>query len=156
MNRLLHCTVALLALSWGLLPGIFYLTTRISNLISPSPHIPSQTFTKYATALLPLGLSAWVAFSYSFIFANISYLWPVLSDPFGWGWNLLGSAGLAWTPYISHSVPGLQVLVLIGGLVWSGHITLKISIERDTPKQSWPVLIFSMLVTFLFLWLLVA
>jgi ferredoxin len=148
--------LALLTLTWGLLPGLFYLTTRIAQVITPSSHKPRKTFTAYAAALLPLGLSAWVAFSFSFVFANISYLWPVLSDPFGWGWNLLGTAGLSWTPYLSSSVPALQTLVLIGGLFWSGSTAQKIGTERNSPRQAWPVMAFSMLVTLALLWLLVA
>lgn len=148
--------LALLALTWGLLPGVFYLTTRSAQVIAPSSHKSRQTFTAYAAALLPMGLAAWVAFSISFVFANISYLWPVLSDPFGWGWNLLGIAGLAWTPYLSNSVPALQILVLIGGLLGSGYIAQKIGAERNAPPQAWPVMVFSLLITLLFLWLLVA
>ena len=147
---------ALLAITWGLLPGLFYLTTRAAQIISPTSHKPRQTFTAYAAVLLPLGLTAWVAFSFSFVFANISYLWPVLSDPFGWGWNVLGTAGLAWSPYLGTSVPALQVLVIIVGLFWSGYIARKIAIERKASRQAWPVIVFSLLVGLVLLWLLVA
>jgi hypothetical protein len=147
---------ALIALVWGVLPGIFYLFTRAAQRLWPTHHQPRQTFTAYASALLPLGLAAWVAFSFSFVFANISHLWPVLSDPFGWGWNILGTAGLAWTPYLSGLVPALQVTVLLGGLVWSGQIAQKIATERAASHQAWPVLIFGLLTTFLLMGLLVA
>jgi len=148
--------LALLALTWGLMPGLFYLTSRAAQIIAPTSHQPRQTFTAYATALLPLGLTAWVAFSFAFVFANISYLWPVLSDPFGWGWNLLGSAALDWTPYIGYFTPVLQVLALVGGLAWSGYTAHKIARARGVPHQAWSVMLFSLLVTILLLWLLVA
>jgi hypothetical protein len=148
--------LALLALTWGLLPGLFYLTGRAAQIIAPTSHPPRQTFTTYAAALLPLGLTAWVAFSFSFVFANLSYLWPVLSDPFGWGWNLMGTAALAWTPYFGYLNPILQVLVLIGGLAWSGSIAQKIARERKAPRQAGPVMMFSFFVTILLLWLLIA
>ncbi len=148
--------LALLALTWGLLPGIFYLATQIANRLAPTPHKPRQTFSAYAVTLLPMGLAAWVAFSFSFVFANISYLWPVLSDPFGWGWNLMGTAGIAWTPYLSSLVPPLQVLVLVGGLFWSGYTAQKIAADRNVPRQAWPVMAFSFLGTLVLLWLLIA
>jgi polyferredoxin len=148
--------LALLALTWGLLPGLFYLTTRVAQTIAPTLHDPRQTFTAYAAALLPLGLTAWVAFSFSFVFANLSYLWPILSDPFGWGWNLIGTASLPWTPYLGNLVSALHVLVLIGGLSWAGSIARKIAAERQAPRQAWPVIIFSLLVTLLLFWLLIA
>jgi len=148
--------LVLLALTWGLLPGLFYLASRVAQTIAPSPHPPRQTFTAYAAALLPLGLTAWVAFSFAFVFANISYLGPVLSDPFGWGWNLLGSVALGWAPYFGHFTPVLQVLVLVGGLAWSGYTAQKIAGGRGVPHQAWPVMLFSLFVTILLLWLLVA
>jgi len=148
--------MALLALTWGLLPGLFYLTNRVGLFIAPTPHPPHQTFTAYAVALLPLGLTAWVAFSFSFVFANISYLWPALSDPFGWGWNLLGTAALVWTPYLTSLTPLLQMLVLIGGLIWSSYTAQKIAGECKAPHQAWPVMMFSLFVTILLLWLLIA
>jgi hypothetical protein len=148
--------MALLAFTWGLLPGLFYLTSSSAQAIAPTHHKPRQTFTAYAAALLPLGLTAWVAFSFSFVFTNISYLWPVLSDPFGWGWNLLGTANLPWTPYLGSLMPVFQLLLLVGGLIWSGSATLKISHERKAPRQAWPVVIFSLLITLLLLWLLIA
>ena len=146
----------LLAISWGVLPGIFYLVAQIANRLSSTPQKPRQAFTTYASVLLPLGLAAWVAFSLSFVFANISYLWPTLSDPFGWGWNIFNTASLAWTPYLSSQVPALQVVVLIGGLIWSGHTAGKISVGKNEPHQAWPVIVFSFLITLILLWLLVA
>jgi polyferredoxin len=136
---------SLLAFTWVILPGIFFLITRTR-----------QNFTAFAKALLPLGLMAWVAFSFSFVFANISYLWPVLSDPFGWGWNLIGTANAAWTPYLSNLVPIFQVLVLVGGLYWSGFTAQKIAAAQDAPRQSWPVTGFSLAVTLILLGLLIA
>jgi hypothetical protein len=35
-------------------------------------------------------------FTISFAFTKFSYVLPVLSDPFGWGWNLFRTAGTAW------------------------------------------------------------
>ncbi len=148
--------LSLLSLTWVLLPGLFYLTSSAGQIIVPTHHSPRQTFTTYSATLLPLGLTAWVAFSVANVFANLSYLWPVLSDPFGWGWNLLGTATLAWTSYFGHFTPVLQVLVLIGGLAWSGYIAQKIAWDRNAPRQAWPVMMFSLFVTILLLWLFVA
>jgi polyferredoxin len=148
--------IGLIVLTWGLLPGLFYLSTRAAHVLSTTNHKPRETFGAYSTALLPLGLIAWVAFSLSFVFTSLSYLWPTLSDPFGWGWNLIGTAGATWTPYLSSIMPPIQVLVLLGGLLWSTHTTKKIAAERNAPQQAWPVMAFSLLMTLILLWLLVA
>jgi len=146
---------SLLLFTWGLLPGIFYLVTRTSQKRFPSNHKPRQTFNIYATALLPLSLSAWVAFSISFVFTNISYLWPTLSDPFGWGWNLFSTAGLTWTPYLTGAIPMLQIAVLVGGLFWASRVLQSIAIERGAHRQAWPLILFCTSITIGLLWLLV-
>ena len=76
-----------------------------------------QLFVALAYPLVPLGLAAWLAFTLSFVFANLSYALPVLSDPFGWGWNLLGTRDVAWQPWLAGGVPILQTLLLIAGMV---------------------------------------
>lgn len=50
-------------------------------------------------------MSAWVDFNLSFVLANFSYIWMVVSDPFGWGWDLFSSAGITWPPYPSSFGP---------------------------------------------------
>lgn len=102
-----------------ILPGLFYLSVRFSQILSGSKAPPKKEFINAAFMLVPLGLTAWIAFSISFVFTNLSYVWPVLSDPFGRGWNLLGTVGWAWTPYLSQYVPILQTITLLLGLVWA-------------------------------------
>jgi hypothetical protein len=136
---------SLVIFTWGLLPGGFYLVTRDRG-----------KFMAYSASLLPLGLMAWVAFSFSFVFANISYLWPVLSDPFGWGWNLLGTASIAWTPYLSNLVPALQVGALVGGLFWSAMIVKKVSTGGRSSNKTFAVMMFNLVVTLILLGLLIA
>ncbi len=72
-----------------------------------------------AYAFVPLGLIGWIAFSLSFIFVNGSYAIPLLSDPFGWGWNLLGTVDFHWTPIFPDMIKFLQAPLLLGGLVLS-------------------------------------
>ncbi len=147
--------VALLALIWVALPGLFYLTTRVANKLTPSLHKPRRTFISFSGALVPLSLAAWVAFSLSLIFANGSYLWPVLSDPFGWGWDLFGTASASWTPYMGQLVLVLQVIVLTGGLFWAARKTRQVAAALKAPRQTWPVTIYSTFITLILLWLFI-
>jgi hypothetical protein len=83
-----------------------------------------------ASALVPFGLLAWIAFSIPLILANGSYVPSALSDPFGWGWDLFGGAAMPWSPIRPHWTPWLQSgLVLVGqgaGLRtgWLAHLDL--------------------------------
>ena len=76
-----------------------------------------RLYAALAYPLVPLGLAAWIAFTLSFVFANLSYALPVLSDPFGWGWNLVGTRDMQWRPWLTAWTPVLQASILIAGLV---------------------------------------
>jgi hypothetical protein len=113
-----------------------------------------QRFVAHAYALIPLGLAAWIAFSISFVFANASYISQAASDPFGWGWDLIGAAGAAWTPFLSRTVPALQTAVLIVGLAWAIRTSRRIAGERRG-EQTAPVVLSHLTITIGLLWLLV-
>ncbi|HJW84255.1 MAG TPA: 4Fe-4S binding protein [Anaerolineae bacterium] len=143
--------LAFLGFVFGALPGLFFLAVLAGRKLSGSRLAQRKAFTAFAYTLVPLGLTAWIAFSLSFVFANASYLGAALSDPLGAGWNLLGTANVAWTPYLMHIVPLLQVMVLIGGLLWAGVTARRIAAEqmprRMASVQAAPVMAFCLLVT---------
>ncbi len=143
-----------------ILPGALWLATTTSGALAAGRRSIRHSFIAFSYALVPLGLAAWIAFSLSFVFANISYLWPLLSDPMGWGWNLLGTAHVGWTPYFSPIVPILQAGVLLVGLGWSSMTAYQIARE-DVPAETavraaLPVILFCLSITIGFLWLLIA
>lgn len=136
-----------LALNLAILPGLFWLAVRAGHALDSrslrnSPGL-KKLFSDYAAVLVPLGLAAWVAFSLSFVLVNFSYAWSSLSDPLGWGWNLLGMANLPWTPYVPGLVSYLQVPVLLVGL--GASIALALRTARQHNQSSWaaaPVVVF--------------
>ena len=126
----------LLLFSAVLAPGVFWVCVRLSQLLGGKGETApgkiavrglknDALFAGYATVLVPLGLAIWITFTLSFTLTNISYAWPALSDPFGWGWNLFGTANMAWTPYLSGMIPYLQIPVLLAGLVAAVALTLR-------------------------------
>jgi hypothetical protein len=147
--------VGFLLLVFGLLPGSFWLAIQAGRLFSRSRSSARRAFVAFSCSLAPLGLAAWIAFSLGFVFANFSYVWPTLSDPMGWGWNLLGTAGLGWTPYLTGVVPTLQAAALIGGLAWSSVTAQRAAREPGVGLTAWPVVGFCLACTLGLLWLLV-
>jgi hypothetical protein len=145
---------------FGLLPGLFLLAVAIGRRLSKSKESLKKTFIAFAYALVPLGLMAWIAFSLSFVFANISYLWPTLSDPLGQGWNLFGTANTSWQPYLSAIVPLLQTVVLIGGLAWASVTARRIAAEKQIGRaalmHALPVMGFCCVITVGLMGLLIA
>jgi len=160
---------AFLIFIFGLLPGLFWIAVALSKKIRPHPRpLPRKrergkgeggtrkAFVSFSYALIPLGLTAWVAFSLSFVLANISYLWPAISDPLGWGWNLFGTAAMEWTPHLAQAAPTLQVIALVGGLLWASATARQIAGDlKYSTRASLPVIAFCAAVAVGMLWLLV-
>jgi polyferredoxin len=138
-----------LAIIFIVLPGFFSLGVLQKNSNITFKH----RFASLSTVLIPLGLMFWVAFSLSFVLTNASYILVTASDPFGWGWNLFGTAAVIWQPYLSAALVPMQTLSLIVGLLWSAGIAQKAAREARVP--SIPVILFCLMATLLMLWLLI-
>lgn len=105
-----------------LVPGIYAAAVHLGRRLAGAHQVPfKDAFLAMAYCFVPLGLLAWVAFSFPLMLVNGSYILMTLSDPFGWGWDLFGTGHIAWTPVVPHWTPYLQVLFLLIGL----HYALK-------------------------------
>ena len=130
------------------MPSLFSLcTTRFENF-----HVFKKRFATLSTALIPLGLMFWVAFSLSFVLTNVSYILASLSDPLGLGWDLFGTAQTAWQPMLTSILAPGQTLALVGGLIWSARTGQKAA--KEARVSSIPVTVYSFLFTLVMLWLL--
>lgn len=148
--------LGLVVFNLALLPGLFALTVWVIRRIAPSPRPFRQMFVDYAYTLIPLGLVAWVAFSFGFVLVNGSYALAVLSDPFGWGWNLFGTANVPWTPLGTSLIPFLQVGVLTAGLLFALNTAYRIARQhyhhhRPAFMATLPLTGFALAVTWSFL-----
>jgi polyferredoxin len=139
---------AFLSIIFIILPGSFTLGILNTKNTLPLKH----RFASLSTALIPLGLMFWVAFSLSFVLTNASYILAALSDPLGLGWNLFGTANTAWQPMLTSILAPAQTLALVGGLVWSAHTAQRSAREANT--SSIPVIVYCLVATSIMLWLL--
>ncbi len=142
-----------LAIIFGVLPGLFMFA------IPPSPRpssagrgVGARAFAQFSTALIPLGLMFWVAFSLSFVLTNASYILVALSDPLGLGWNLFGTANIAWQPMLTEILAPAQTLALVVGLIWSARTAQRLANEAG--KSALPVILYALVLTLVMLWLL--
>jgi len=138
-----------LAIIFVILPGLFTLGILHSKSVLPL----KQRFASLATALIPLGLMFWVAFSLSFVLTNASYIIAALSDPLGLGWNLFGTANAVWQPMLTSILAPAQTLALVGGTIWSARTAQKAASQIRTSSIS--VIAFNFILTLVMLWLLV-
>ena len=103
-----------------LIPAIYSGAVRLGQLLAGRRDIPfKDALLALAYPVVPLGLLVWVAFSFPLILVNGSYILMTLSDPFGWGWNLFGTAEIGWTPVVPHWAPYIQVVLLLVGFYWA-------------------------------------
>jgi ferredoxin len=146
-----------LALNLVLMPGLFTLAVWIGQTWSGSKIQLRRLIANQSQALLPLGLFAWIAFTISFAFPKLNYVLSVLSDPLGWGWNLLGTANTGWAPDAAGFSALLQVAILLMGLFWSASVTQHLGKTGNKAafRQSLPTLGFTLLFSLAMLWLLV-
>lgn len=146
-----------LALNIIFMPGLFALAVWAGGKISSSKVPFRKAIANQSQILLPLGLCAWIAFTISFAFPKISYIVSVLSDPLGWGWNLLGISNTSWSLDVSWFSPTLQAAILLVGLFWSASIGRRLETTRGKTSltQMIPVLVFCLAFSLVMLWLLV-
>jgi hypothetical protein len=136
----------------GILPGLYTAATWASLKLALTKTTLRQLLAQYSQILVPLGLMGWIAFTISFAFAKFAYVLAVLSDPLGWGWNLIGMTGTAGVGQSTSFSLVLQVIILTIGLLWAARVALRITESR---KQALPLILFSSLFSMSMLWLLI-
>ena len=147
------------AFSLLIVPGIFFVFTYLSRLLSGNREVPlKKIFINFSYTLIPIGLGVWIAFSLGIILPNGSYILHILSDPFAWGWNLFGTANFPWTPVFTHVLGYLQGLVLaifyLFAVAYGFRISLQTYPDYDQARRGWlPMLALLTVATLIFLWL---
>lgn len=143
---------------WGsslvIMPSIFSGFTVISKIIGSWRSSPplKKMIIHYSYLLVPLSLTAWIAFAVYILLINGSYILSTLSDPFGFGWNIFGTRNLPWTPIGTGILPYLQAAIIIFGLVWTINVIKNISkrlfeSKSTAIKASLPMIAFASLYT---------
>lgn len=112
-------TLIVWSLSLVIVPGFLYLLSYVSALLSKNSASVKSIFLSSSGALLPLGQTLWVAFVIPMLFVNKTFILQSASDPFGWGWDFFGTAGIPWHQFVPQFIPWLQSIALLSGLYLS-------------------------------------
>jgi hypothetical protein len=115
----------------------------------------------FVFTLVPIALAYHVAHYFSFLLIQGQFIIPLLSDPFGIGWNLLGTAGyrpniglvgarFAWFTAIIAIVVGHVIAVYLA------HLVALRTLQDDAPalRSQYPMLALMVGYTMLSLWIL--
>ena len=153
-------TLALLAfpLAFLILYGAFsWATARAAG--------PGQSAQQAAGAfvltLVPIAIAYHLAHYLSFLLLAGQLLVPVLSDPFGWGWNLLGLPAFALDPGLAGPalVWGAAALAIVTGhmmAVYLAHV-MALRLYRDKSaalRSQVPMLVLMVFYTMTSLWIM--
>jgi hypothetical protein len=117
-------------------------------------------FLHYAYALIPVALFYHLSHNAAHIIAEGSAVISLVSDPFGWGWDIFGTASWPVKPLLDHkSVGWIQIILILTGHFYALRISLGISwkrhMERKSAMQSMLIISINLfLFTFFNIWLL--
>ena len=99
----------------GILPLAWFLLTRAGIAIGRPARPAMAQFRATTAALIPIGLACWMAFALATLSSMMTFVLQSLSDPFNWGWNLLGMAGSRWHILWAPAIPWLQLACVLVG-----------------------------------------
>jgi polyferredoxin len=113
----------------GVLGAGYLLFVRLSHAVARPPEMSvRQLAIRYAYALLPIALFYHFAHNSMHFFIEGATLVPVLSDPFGWNWDLLGTANVIPGPLVPLGVVwALMVGFVLLGQVWALVVARRIA-----------------------------
>jgi hypothetical protein len=84
-------TIGLLGF-WGLFLGAYLAVSAIMSLLA-AKRSPLEMARSFAFTLVPIAIAYHLAHYLSYLLTQGQYVVPLASDPFGYGWDLVGTAG---------------------------------------------------------------
>ena len=115
----------------AVLAATYYGFAALSHKMAPIPGMTRRQLSiRYAYAFLPIALFYHFAHNSMHFFVEGAAIVPVLSDPLGWGWNLLGTA--AMRPGALLPAPAVWTIMLafiFAGQMWSLFAVRRISLQ---------------------------
>ncbi len=132
--------VILWTLSLAIIPGLLYFLSFVSVRVSGIQTSVKSVFLNLTGSLIPTGLMLWIAFVIPMLFVNITFITQSVSDPFGWGWDFLGTANIPWHQLVPGMIPWFQAFLVLSGLFMSlRNLRDSWSQNNLTPKQHFRV-----------------
>ena len=112
----------------GLIPiGIFWLMLLLSRKLSgASQYSLKDRFVWFALPFIPVAISLHLGHNYFHLLEEGSVIIPDLSDPFGYGWNLFGTAGAKVTILPPDIISLLQFCTIAFGILASAYLIYRL------------------------------
>lgn len=140
--------------------ALYVAAIGLAKLITSSKKSISNLLQDFAFSLIPIAVVYNVAHYFTLIFSEGPSLIRLISDPFGWGWNLFGTASV-YTNYIvpTNIVWHVQVAVILIGHIIGVYVAHMIALKGFTSKRNVilsqiPLLLLMVVYTVAGLWIL--
>ncbi|MDQ3863249.1 MAG: hypothetical protein M3317_07095 [Actinomycetota bacterium] len=160
--RLTPLTQTLGAILLPLLFFVIYLGfVQLSRIFGGGEARFGRCAASYAFSLVPIAIAYQMAHYYTYLLIQGQMIISLVSDPFGWGWNLFGTAD--FEPHYSIVGAGFvwysQVALIVSGHVIAVYLAHSISLRlsRDPARafrSQLPMLVLMVLYTITSLWIL--
>jgi hypothetical protein len=119
-------TAGLIA-AWAVFFGAYLAVCAIVSAVTHRHHSALRVAQDFALTLVPIAIAYHIAHYFVYLLIQGQYILPLMSDPFGYGWDLLGTAGyrvdigivgarFAWYTAVAAIVCGHVVAV------WLAHV----------------------------------
>jgi hypothetical protein len=141
--------------------ALFWVGARVAAMLAGESGVSTgRIFKVFAYAVIPVALFYHLAHNCMHFFMEAGNLIPLLSDPFGFGWNLFGTAGKTYGAMLSlGTIWWLQItLVVIGhiyGVVVSDRLADTLFSDKSQAKLALlPLLLTMILYSCFSVWLI--
>jgi hypothetical protein len=140
---------------------LFMAFLALGRLITGGGQSMGLLMRRYLPSLVPIAVVYHLTHYYTVLFSQGLKVRGLVSDPFGWGWNVFGTAitgRLPWLPDMANIWSSQVILILVGHIaaVWLAHqeaLKLERSTGRATLSQL-PMLVLMVVFTSVGLWVL--
>lgn len=140
---------------------LFIVFLALGRLLTGNKQSMALLLRRYLPSLVPIAVVYHLTHYYTLLFSQGLKIRGLVSDPFGWGWNIFGTAitgRLPWLPDMAGIWTSQVVLILAGHVaaVWLAH-QQALQLERSTGRAALsqlPMLVLMVVFTSVGLWIL--
>lgn len=156
----LYWQIGVLALSPALYFAVYLIFVWLSKRVAATELGVMQLALRYGYSLVPIALVYHVTHYYPLLFSQGTQLLKFVSDPFGWGWNLFGTADGDYSYIVqAGTIWHTQVWLIVFGHIVSVYLAhmeaLKIyPTPRKAALSQLPMLLLMVVFTAAGLWML--
>jgi hypothetical protein len=134
MSEMVIRTITFLMVGAIFVAIFFGFSALVQKITNESKYGTKRIFIWFALAFIPLAISLHLGHNYFHLLEEGAVIIPNLSDPFGFGWNLFGTAGAQVTILPATLIRILQFLTIGFGFLAASYALYKLSSNMFTER----------------------